>query len=97
MMTYRHLGEIAQIVMLSGYLCKAWTHETRLVKTAFPIWIALLAVDVFIFRCYRPAWMQWSVNSIDFIIGWIIIYEKYRESCLRVARVVLAALSSLLR
>ncbi len=92
-----HLSETVQMALILGYLLKAWNTETPLLKTAFLWWFAVLAVDVYVFHCVRPVWMQWGVNSVDMLLGWIVIYEKYRQPCRRMLQAIMAVLVNLCR
>lgn len=90
-------SEILQMALILGYLLKAWDQETPLLKTAFLWWFAVLAVDVYVLRCVRPDWMTWGVNSVDMLIGWIVLYEKYRLPCQKTVQTLLALLVSRIR
>jgi hypothetical protein len=94
---YQQVGELAQIACLTAYLLKAWRAESSAVKAGFVWWIGILTVDVFVWQCSRPVWLQWGLNSIDFVIGWVVIYEKYRDAIQRGSVALVAAVVSLWR
>lgn len=87
--------EFLQLTLLVVYLLKAWDQETLTTKTAFLWWTAVLLVDIFVWQCTRPGWMQWGVNSLDMLLGWMIIYEKYRNPIKRLVQAILTLLGGL--
>lgn len=89
--------ELLQLLCLLAYVLKAWGAETVLTKTAILWWIAVLLVDIFVWQCARPAWLRVGVNSLDVVLGWLIIYEKYRNPCRRMLVAFLALLGGLVR
>lgn len=89
--------ECLQLACLLIYLVKAWGQESHLTRTAFLWWIAVLLVDIFVWHCDRPAWMQLGINSFDMLLGWLIIYEKYRLPCKRMLLALLALVSDLIK
>lgn len=89
--------EFIQVVFLLGYLGKAGRQESWPIRIAFLWWIAILIIDITVFECRRPVWMRWGVNSVDMLIGWLVIYEKYREPCQKLVQAVAATLLSLFK
>lgn len=87
--------EFIQLTLLGAYVLKSWKQETILTCTVLLWWMVTLNVDIFLWHCTRPAWMQWGINSLDMLLGWIVIYEKYRLPCKKMLVALVGLLSSL--
>jgi hypothetical protein len=90
-------GELIQLMLLLAYLVRAGRVETLLTRAVVLWWIVVLLVDIFVWQCARPAWLQVGINSLDFMLGWLILYEKYRHPCKNMVVALLALLGSLVK
>lgn len=86
--------ELAEIILLAGYLIGFWEQEHRLCRIGFPIIIAMLAFDVFILQCQRPLWVC-SLFNLPGLIGWLWLYEKSKQPLKNLCAFLVAFLSTL--
>lgn len=77
-----HLDQaIPELIQVAGFLTLLLL--TRRQNSAFSngvlLWFACsLTVDALIFKCSRPHYVQEVYNSCNVVLGWIVLYEKYK-------------------
>lgn len=89
--------EIIQLAILSGYLITAWRRETQMSKAILAWWIGVLAIDVFIWRGNRPAYVKEFLNCFDVGIGLVLIYAKCKNLVKKYVQLFLALVLCLFR
>jgi hypothetical protein len=85
--------EIVQIAGFTTLLLCGYRRQTALTNGVLLWFVVSLSVDVFLFQCVRPLWVQEAVNVVNINLGWIILYEKYKP----IFRRVVVALVALFR
>lgn len=84
---------ISELVQVSGFLAlliMTGRKNPPLTNAGLLWFVVSLSYDVGVLRCVRPHYVLEVYNAWNVVVGWIVLYEKYKLVYRRVASFVVS-------